>query len=155
MKNFTYLVALFCLLILICCQQGTKLPENYQAQVCEELSESLNKSLEAWEKEDLEGYLSFLDKDFINMFSYGPAQNLEECRKSFGDVFNNYSIEGVKWEPVDCIVDHNLAFMTTLFEQKWISNNEQDTISFKMRGMAVSRKQEDGSWKTFRLIGQQ
>jgi hypothetical protein len=115
MKNSVSLMALVCLLILTSCQQGTKLPENYQAQVCKELSESLDKSLKAWENEDLEGYLTFFDKDMLNMFSYGPAQNLDECRKSFGDVFNNYSIEGVKWEPVDCIIDHNLAFMTTLF----------------------------------------
>jgi ketosteroid isomerase-like protein len=155
MKNLASFMALLCLLILTCCQQGTNLPENYQAQVCKELSESLTRSLEAWEKEDLEGYISFLDKDMLNMFSYGPAQNLEECRKSFRDVFDNYAIEGVKWEPVECIVDHNLAFMTTLFEQKWISNNKQDTISFKMRGIGVYRKQEDGSWKMFRLIGQQ
>ena len=155
MKNFTSFMVFLCLLLLTGCQQGTKLPENYQAQVCEELSKSLTKSLETWEKEDLEGYLSFFDRDFVNMFSYGPAQNLEECRKSFSDVFANYSIEAVKWEPVECIVDHNLAFMTTLFEQKWISNDKQDTISFKMRGMSVSRKQEDGSWKMFRLIGQQ
>ena len=36
-------MALFCLFILTCCQQGTKLPENYQAQVCEELSQLGNK----------------------------------------------------------------------------------------------------------------
>lgn len=155
MKNPVSLLAVFCLLILTCCQQGTKLPENYQAKVCEELSESFTRSLEAWEKEDLETNLSFLDKDILNMFSYGPAQNLEECRKSFRDVFDTYSIEGVKWEPVECIVDHNLAFMTTLFEQKWITNDKQDTISFKMRGIGIYRKQEDESWKMFRLIGQQ
>ena len=155
MKRVSFLTALLCLFILICCQQGTKLPENYQAKVCEELSESLNKSLEAWQKEDLETYMSFLDKDMLNMFSYGPVQNLEQCRKSFGDVFKNYSIEGVRWEPVECTVDHNLAFTIILFEQKWISNDKQDTISFKMRGMTVSRKQEDGSWKMFRLFGQQ
>ena len=155
MKNFAFSVAFSCLFFLTSCQQGTKLPEDYQDQVCKELSESMTKSLEAWEKEDLETYLTFLDKDMLNMFSFGPAQNLEECRKSFIDVFDNYSIEGVKWEPVECIVDHNLAFLTSLFEQKWISNDKQDTISFKMRGMSVSRKQEDGSWKMFRLIGQQ
>ena len=155
MKNVSFLTALFYLFILTCCQQGTKLPENYQAKVCDELTVSLNKSLEAWQKEDLETYLSFCDKDMLNMFSYGPAQNLEQCRKSFGDVFTNYSIEGVKWEPVECIVDHNLAFTIILFEQRWISNDKQDTISFKMRGMTVSRKQEDGSWKMFRLFGQQ
>lgn len=155
MKSPLTLTAIFCLLILPCCKQGTKLPEDYQAQVCEKLSESLNKSLEAWKNEDMEGYLSFCDKDFLNMFSYGPAQNLEQCRKSFSDVFNNYSIEGVKLEPVECIVDHNLAFVTSLFEQTWISNDKQDTISAKMRVLAVSKKQEDGSWKMFRLIGQQ
>jgi len=155
MKRVSFPAATLCLFILTCCQQGDKLPDNYQAEVCEELSQSFNKSLEAWQKEDLETYMSFLDKDMLNMFSYGPAQNLEQCRKSFSDIFNNYSIEGVKWEPVECIVDHDLAFMITLFEQKWISNDKQDTISFKMRGMGVFRKQEDGSWKMFRLFGQQ
>ncbi len=155
MKRVSFLTALLCLFIFSCCQQGAKLPENYQDKVCEELSQSLTKSLEAWQKEDLETYMSFLDKDMVNMFSYGMAQNLEQCRKSFGDVFSNYSIEGVKWEPVECIVDHNLAFMVVLFEQKWISNDKQDTILFKMRGMSVSRKQEDGSWKLFRNFGQQ
>jgi ketosteroid isomerase-like protein len=150
-----FFMAIVCLSFLPCCQQAEKLPENYQDQVCKELSESMTKSLEAWEKEDLDTYLTFLDKDMVNMFSYGPAQDFEECRKSFIDVFNNYSIEGVKWEPVECVVDHDLAFLVSLFEQKWISNDKQDTISFKMRDMSVSRKQEDGSWKMFRLIGQQ
>ena len=88
----------------------------------------------------------FYDKDMLNMFSYGPAKIWKQCRESFKNVFNNYSIEGVKWEPIECIVDHNFAFVT-LFEQKWISNDKQDTISFKMRGMSVYKKQEDGSWK--------
>jgi len=48
-----------------------------------------------------------------------------------------------------------MAFVTCLFEQKWITNDKQETISFKMRGMIVYKKQEDGSWKMFRLIGQQ
>jgi len=155
MKNPVSLLAILCLLTLNCCQQGSKLPEGYQDQVCKELSESMTASLKAWEKEDLETYLTFLDKDIVNMFSYGMAQNLEECKQSFTDVFNNYSVEGVKWEPVECIVDHNLAFMITMFEQKWISNDKKDTISFKMRGISVNRKQEDGSWKMFRLLGQQ
>ena len=155
MNRVSFLTALFCLFILTCCQQGTKLPENYQAKVCEELSQSLNKSLEAWQKEDLETYMSFLDKDMLNMFSYGPANNLEQCRESYKNVFDNYSIDGVKWELTDCFVDHNFAFETGLFEQRWISNDKQDTINFKMRGMTVYKKQVDGSWKQFRLIGQQ
>ena len=40
-----------------------------------------------------------------------PGSKSGAVPEVFGDVFYNYSIEGVKWEPVDCIVDHNLAFI--------------------------------------------
>ena len=41
-----------------------------------------------------------------------------------------------------------------MFKQKWITNDKQDTIHFDMRGMTVFKKQDDGSWKIFRLFGQ-
>ena len=144
-----------CLLILTCCQQGTKLPENYQDEVCKELSQLGAKYFETWEKEDLDSVMFFLDPEFLNMFSYGPATNLEENRESFRNVFDTYSVEDVKYERTECLVDHVMAFETGLFEQKWITNDQQDTISFRMRGLTVWRKQENGSWKMFRLIAQQ
>jgi ketosteroid isomerase-like protein len=155
MNNAVSLLAFPCLLILSCCQQSTKLPENYQAQVCEELSQLGAKYFTAWDNENLDSVMLFLDKDFINMFSYGPATNFQENNESFKSVFDTYSVEGVKYERIECIVDHTLAFETGLFEQKWISNDTKDTISFRMRGISVWRMQEDGSWKMFRLIGQQ
>ena len=149
-------MTLLCLLILTCCQQGTKqTPESYQAEVCDELLQLDMIYFEAWENEDLETCMSYCDKDFINMYSIDMASNLEESRKLYQDIFDNYSIEGVKWDRTECFVDNNMAFETGLFEQKWISNDKQDTISTKMRGMTVYRKQEDGGWKQFRLIGQQ
>ena len=155
MKNVASLMAIFCLLILTCCQQGAKLPENYQAQVCEELSQLGDKYFEAWANEDLDSVMFFLDKECINMFSYDRATNFEEDRESFRNIFDTYSVEDVKFERTECIVDHNMAFVTGLFEQKWITNDKKDTIFFKMRGMTVYKKQENGSWKMFRLIGQQ
>ena len=155
MKNSVSLMASLCLLILTSCQQSTKLPENYQAQVCDELLKLDTKWFEAWDIEDLDSCLFFLDKDFLNMYSYGPATNLQENIESFRQIFDTYSIEDVKYERTECIVDHTLAFETGLFEQKWITLDKQDTIFTKMRGMTVWRKQENGSWKMFRLIGQQ
>jgi len=148
-------MALLCLLILTCCQQGTKLPETYQDDVCNELSQLSALYFEAWENEDLDSVMFFLDKDMLNMFSFGPATNFEENRESFINVFDTYSVEDVKYERTECLVDSKYAFDTGWFEQKWISNDTQDTISFKMRGMSVWKKQEDGSWKMFRLIAQQ
>jgi ketosteroid isomerase-like protein len=155
MKKVTLLTALLCLLFLSCCQKETKLPETYQDDVCNELSELSTLFYEAWANEDLDSVLFFLDKDFLNMFAYGPITNLDENIESFRDVFDTYSIEDVKYEETECLVDHIYAFTTGWFEQKWITNDMQDTISFKMRGMDVWRKQEDGSWKIFRLIAQQ
>jgi ketosteroid isomerase-like protein len=155
MKKVTLLIALLYLLILVNCKQGSKLPENYQDQVCDELIEFTHKSLETWENEDLETYMSYLDKDIVNMYSYGLSMNLEENRQLFKDLFDDYSIEDVKFEVVECFADHNYAFVVGFLDQKWISNDKQDTIvTDKLRGLTVYKKQEDGNWKMFRLIGQ-
>ena len=155
MKKVTLLIALLYLLILVNCKQGSKLPENYQDEVCAELTEFTHKSLETWENEDLETYMSYLDKDIVNMYSYSLSANFEENRQLFKDLFDDYSIEDVKSEVVECFVDHNYAFVVGFIDQKWISNDKQDTIvTDKLRGLTVYKKQEDGNWKMFRLIGQ-
>jgi len=155
MKNPVSLLAILCLLILTCCQQGTKLPENYQDRVCEELSKLGAKYFEAWDNEDLEACMSFYDKDFVNMFSFGSVSNLEQCRESYKNMFENFIIEGVKYERSECFADHNFAFEVGTLEQTLISNNKEDTVISKVRGMSVYKKQEDGSWKQFRLFAQQ
>ncbi|MEN8118146.1 MAG: DUF4440 domain-containing protein, partial [Bacteroidota bacterium] len=109
-----------------------------------------------WENEDLDSTLTFLDEDFLNMFSFGPtAWNKEQCREGFKDVFDTYLVEDLEYKTIEIIVDQNYAFQTQLFKQKWITNDKQDTIYFDMRSMSVFKKQDDGSWKLFRLIGQQ
>jgi ketosteroid isomerase-like protein len=142
-------------LILVGCKQGSEVSESYQDEVCAELTELTKKSLEVWENEDLETYMSYLDKDLVNMYSYGLSTNLEENRQLFKDLFDTYSIEDVKFEVVECFAGHNYAFVVGFLDQKWISNDKQDTIvTDKLRGLTVYKKQEDGSWKMFRLIGQ-
>jgi ketosteroid isomerase-like protein len=151
-KNFLLAVFIFGL---FSCQQENKPAPGYKTQVADELSRQMDLYMEAWENENLDSCMTFYDPDFINMFSYGPAQNYEECRKSFQEVFDSFSIEGVKWERTECMVDCDMAFEIGFFEQQWITNDKSDTVFFKMRGMSVSKKQEDGSWKQFRLIAQQ
>ena len=109
----------------------------------------------SWENEDLETCLSMLDEGFINMFSFGMSMTKEQCRDGFADVFDTYSIEDVEFESVEVIADQNYAFETLLFQQKWITNDKQDTILFDLRSMTVFKKQEDSSWKWFRHIAQQ
>jgi len=156
MKKVTLLIAFLYLLIPVSCKQGSKISESYQDKVCSELIEFTHKSLETWENEDLETYMSYLDKDVVNMYSYDLAANYEECRQAFKNLFDNYSIEDVKFESVECFADHNYAFVVGFLDQKWISNDKQDTIvTNKLRGLTIYKKQEDGTWKMFRLIGQQ
>jgi ketosteroid isomerase-like protein len=155
MKHSALFVAIVCLFMLPCCKNSREAADNYKADVCKEISQLGKEYFAAWENKNLDSVMFFLDKDFINMFSFGPSQNFEECRESFRNVFDTYVIEDVNYKQVECIVDHDFAFETGLFEQKWISNNSQDTISFNMRGMSVWRKQDEGSWKMFRLIAQQ
>lgn len=155
MKTTTPLIALFFLLILYSCQQGSEISESYQDEVCAELVEFTHKSHETWENEDLETYMSYLDKDIVNMYFYGLSMNLEENREGFKDLFETYSIEDVKFEAVECFADHNYAFVVGFLDQKWISNDKQDTIvTDKLRFLTVFKKQEDGTWKVFRLMGQ-
>lgn len=155
MKNFKILAIIFSLLLSGSCQQGQKQPENYQARVCEELSQLDTKYFKAWDNENLDSVMFFFDKDFLNMFSYGPATNYQENVESLKNVFDAYSVEDVKYERIECFVDNKYAFETGLFEQRWISNDKEDTTFFKMRGLTVWRKQGDGTWKIFRLIAQQ
>lgn len=101
MKTLTFLFAIgFCLFLFSTCQQEKKQENSleYQAEIAEILAQNIQKYLEAWKNDDLEKCLSFYDKDFLNMFSYGPDQNIEECRESFKNVFDDYSIEDVKLE---------------------------------------------------------
>ena len=78
----------------------------------------------------------------------------QDCREGFQEVSDTYSIEGVEFKSIDVIVDNDYAVETEIFKQKWITNDKQDTIHFDMRLMFVFKKQDDGSWKIFRLFGQ-
>lgn len=153
--------AIFLLLVLISvlsCQQSqetTQTAKEYQAEVKEKIDQFNKIYYEAWENEELDSTLFFLDEGFINMFNFELSYTKAECREAFKDVFDTYSIEDVEYESVELIADQNYAIETWLFKQKWITIDKQDTVLFDMRGMMVYKKQEDGSWRLFRLIGQQ
>lgn len=155
MKKTELFIGFLCLSALFSCQPEKKPADVYKAEVAEELSRLNKLYFEAWQNEDLDSCMSFLAPDFINMFSYGPVSNYEQCRETNKKVFDDYIIEGVKYERTECFVDCDMAFEDGLFEQQWITNDKSDTIFFKMRGLTVFKKQEDGSWKQFRLIAQQ
>jgi len=155
MKKAIFLVVV---LAVISCQQtkqNVQTTEEYQEEVKEEIAQLDRLFFEAWENEDLDSSLYCLDEGFINMFSFGTSLTKEQCRDAFADVFDTYSVEDVEFESVEVIADQNYAFETVLLQQKWITNDKQDTILFDMRQMTVFKKQEDGSWKWFRHIAQQ
>jgi ketosteroid isomerase-like protein len=156
MKKAIFLLVM--LIFVISCQQtrqSGQTEEDYKAEVKEKIAQLGKLYFEAWENKDVDSTLFFLDEGFINMFSFNLFQTKEECRKDWENVFNTYAVEGVEYKSVEIIVDQNFAFETGLFKQKWITSDKQDTLFFDMRGMSVFKKQEDGSWKFFRLFGQQ
>ena len=159
MKKLTFLlsVILFAALLLMSfsCQQKQQSQEDYQNEVKQKIAKLDKLYFESWEKEDLESHMTYLDEDFINMFYLGMAYDKKHCREAFQDVFNTYSIEDVEFDSDELIVDWNYAIETGLLKQKWISNDIQDTTYFDMRLLTIFKKQEDGNWKMFRLIGQQ
>ena len=155
MKKAPLLLTL--LVFFISCQQTVQTDlaeEEYKAEVEETIAKSMKLFYEAWENEDVDSTLFFLDEDFINMFDFGMSLTKEESREIFQEVFDTYSIEGVEFKIIEIIVGHDYAFETEMFKQKWITNDLQDTILTDMRPMHVFKKQDDGSWKLFRLIGQ-
>jgi len=155
MKNAVFLGIV--LTFIMSCQQTKQTDttsEEYQSEVKQKITQLDKLQFEVWENEDLESYLSFLDEGFINMFNFDLSLTKEECREAFQKVFDTYSIEGIEFKSIELIADQNYAYETALFKQKWITNDKQDTVLFDMRTMTVFKKQEDGSWKIFRLIGQ-
>jgi len=155
MKKAPLLLTL--LVFFISCQQTVQTDlaeEEYKAEVEKTIAKSMKLFYEAWENEDVDSTLFFLDEGFINMFDFGMSLTKEESREIFQEVFDTYSIEGVEFKIIEIIVGHDYAFETEMFKQKWITNDLQDTILTDMRPMHVFKKQDDGSWKLFRLIGQ-
>ena len=155
MKKAPLLLTL--LVFFISCQQTVQTDlaaEEYKAEVEETIAKSMKLFYEAWENEDVDSSLFFLDEGFINMFDFGLSATKQECRELFQGVFDTYSIEGIEFISIDLIVDNDYAIETEMFKQKWITNDLQDTILTDMRPMHVFKKQDDGSWKLFRLIGQ-
>jgi len=145
------------LVFFISCQQTVQTgqaTEEYKAEVKETITKFNKLYFEAWENKDLDSTLFFLDEGFINMFNFELSYTKQECREGFQGVFDTYSIEGVEFKSIDLVVDNDYAFETGMFKQKWISNDIQDTILFDMRTMTVFKKQDEGGWKIFRLIGQ-
>ena len=155
MKKVIFLVVV---LAVISCQQSKQIDpisQEYQAKVKEEIAQLDRLYFEAWENKDLETCLSALDEGFINMFYFDMSMPKEQCRDGFADVFDTYSIEDVEYESVEVIADQNYAVETLLLQQKWITNDKQDTILFDVRLITVLKKQEDSSWKWFRHFAQQ
>ena len=138
-----------------CQQKPEQSHESYQEEEKQKVSEFSRLYFEVWENEYLDSLMTFLDEEFINMFAFGSTQTKEQCWEPFKDVIDSYSIEDVEFRSVEIFVDKNYAFQTGLLKQKWITNDKQDTIYFDMRGLNVYKKQEDGSWKLFRSMGQQ
>jgi len=155
MKKVIFLVFV---LAVISCQQTKQIDptsEEYQAEVKQQIAQVDKLFYEAWENKDLDSVLSFVDEEFLNMFSFGMTMTKEQCREGFPDVFDTYSIEDIEFKSVELIADQDYAFETQLFKQKWITNDKQDTILYDMRIFMIFKRQEDGNWKVFRNIGQQ
>jgi len=150
-------ILLILLVLLVSCyrtENTVQTAEEYQAEVKTTIAKSMQMFYEAWENEDVDSALFFLDEGCINMFDFGMSVTKEECREGFQDVFDTYSIEDVEFKIIEIIVDNDYAFETEMFKQKWITNDLQDTILFDMRPRYVFKNQDDDSWKIIRLIGQ-
>ena len=155
MKTYLSILIALSLATFISCQpQSQQSPENYQQEEKQKIAEVTKLWLKAWQNEDLDSVPFFLDDDFMNMFYFELFSNKEQSRTDFPSVFDTYSIEDVEYKTIEIIVDQNYAFETQLFKQKWITNDKQDTTYFDMRVIHIFKKQDDGSWRLFREIGQ-
>jgi len=155
MKNSLSILSAILLLTCISChQQPEQSAEDYQKEVQQKIAELDKMWFEAWENEDLNSAMSLLDEDFLNIFSFNLTWNKEEFREYFQEGININSIEDVHYKTVETVVDQNYAFNILLFKQKIINKVIQDTTYYDVRVMIVHKKQEDGNWKVFRLMGQ-
>ena len=155
MKNYLSILIVTVMFVAISClphhQQSS---EEYQNEVKQKIAELDKLWFEAWENEELDSVMTFLDEGFLNIFGFDMTWDKEQCRKNFQESFITSSIEDVEHKTVETFVDHDYAFETLLFKQKIITNDKQDTTIYDTRLMTVYKKQEDKSWKVFRLMGQ-
>ncbi len=111
--------------------------------------------LHAWDDEDLEGLQSVLDDDFLNMYNYDMVMDVEACREGFREFFDDVTIIVNTYEQQECFADQNYVFEITQLEQRWIREEQGDTVYDRRRGLSVWKKQEDGSWKLYRGLTQE
>ena len=97
----------------------------------------------------------FNDEGIINMFYLWMSMNWEECHDGYKDLFDGSSVEDVEYKIEELLIDQAYAIETGWLKQKFITNDRQDTTFFDMRSMTVWKKQADGNWKVFRIMGQQ
>jgi len=155
MKNYLSILIATVFFVAFSCQpHHQQSSEEYKNEVKQKI-EGLDKLwFEAWENEDLSSAMALLDEDFLNIFSFNLTWNKEQFKKEFAEGFKTHSIEDVQYKTVETIVDQNYAFNILLFKQKIINEDIQDTTNYDVRVMMVYKKQDDDSWKMFRLMGQ-
>jgi ketosteroid isomerase-like protein len=146
------------LIAVISCQQTTQNGQTdaeYQAEAKEEITRLVNLYYEVWDNEDLDSVMSFCDEGIINRFYLWMSMDWQECHDVYKDLFDNSSVEDVEYEIAELLIDQAYAIETGWLKQKFITNDRQDTTFFDMRSMTVWKKQADGNWKVFRIMGQQ
>jgi len=156
MKPFPYLLVLLSVIFLMNCQQEKKPIENTitDAEVAEKITQVWADYIELANNNDIDGCLSFMTDDYINMGAYNSTQyGVEETKEFFSSWLENNTAIIVDYEQIELFVHDDMAYEFCLLEQE-ITPDGQETVIVKSRCLAVYKKQEDGNWKFHRWMAQ-
>ena len=143
MKNIITLLTVIGLFLSTSCNQQ-KVVDNSEneAEVAEQLSQIWEEFNEAMNNKDIEKTMSYFTEDFINYPFYGSTQDgFEETKIFFKSFIENRPSQDLVYEQVEVKVLGDFAFEVALLTGQ--------------RSFSIFKKQNDGSWKFYRWIGQQ
>ena len=156
MKPLTFLLILLSAIILLNCQPEKKSIESpiNDAEVAEEISQVWADYIEYANNGNLDGALSMMTDDYVNMQASNSTQyGVEETKEFLVEWLENNTSEIVDYSQIELFVHDDMAYEFCFLEQK-ITPEGQESVNVKSRCLSVFKKQEDGSWKFHRWMVQ-
>ena len=159
MRNIFKIIVIcfFSLVIISRCSQQKKTDLTAQdiARVRHDIEKTWKQFIDKWEQGSAVAAAAFFTEDGINVPSLDSTQRgRDEISAYFTNIFLTSNIEVVSQKVNEVFVHENMAYEFGTIEQI-VKPHNAEAVNIKHRYVSVFKKQEDGSWKFHRWMGQQ
>jgi uncharacterized protein (TIGR02246 family) len=147
------LVFLFC--FAFSCQQTEEAAEEPVVDVeadVQAIKSVIDEAGRAWNEGDYEGFMAIIDEDAMFLPPNAPPiGGMETIRPVYKTEFDSFDFD-VTITTEEVHVCGDLAFSLDIWKGSMIPKDGSEPIPFENKNLVIYKKQDDGSWKTFRAM---